>query len=231
MHLQDALWLYLTIGVLSCSGFWWWSQDPPIQRLTQAGLNVVFWPMMWPLLWDLYQKYLMRTRPRSHFEAPQKRKALGPQSDEMQKLLWELDEAFAHAPTLGQLHTTLESSQPIRQGLEELLSRDAELNALLTQERFSLERAQARIEQAQNQQDPVLIEHAQSGLLHIQQLHGLQKQLKQRLHAIFWQLERLITQLALLRFTQTDANEAQEALIHLLDLLESWNETSQPPSP
>ncbi|MCB9639111.1 MAG: hypothetical protein H6727_09485 [Myxococcales bacterium] len=232
MHLQDALWLYFAVGIVSCGGFWWWSDAPPLQRIAHIGLHVVLWPIMWPLLWDMYRKHYPEESPKLSKIAASTALwgSQSPQAQELQRLLQELEEAFEKAPDLGQLHTTLETSQPIRQGLEALLAQETELGVLLSQERFSLERARVRLEQAQAQQDTGLLEHAQSGLLHIQQLHDLQKKLKTRLDAIAWQLERLITQIALMRFTQADANQAQEALLHLLELVEIWNETSQPPS-
>lgn len=217
MRLSETFVLYSAIGVACGVAFVRQPVGSSYTKVVKATLSLLFWPLLLPLLLPFSSR---KPRTLQHWEP-------GPYHASIEALLQGVSSAIELTEQQSALSLDRE-----RGAMEKLSShlyrwdeRIAELDSLLCQPDFDVEHSQKILEERQRYQAESATESARIHLANIKKLHELREKLANNVEEALALLERVRSQVTLLRFTGDSPVAMKREMEDVLALVNGWDES------
>ncbi|TNE48583.1 MAG: hypothetical protein EP343_15990 [Deltaproteobacteria bacterium] len=218
MRLTETVFLYGAVGVTCGIAFARQVDESPQARYLKASLSLLFWPLLFPLL-------LPRSVPRDVTWRKQWEK--GPFHESIDSLLQSVNDALHQAEehVSWPMERERNSMEKLSQHLYRWDGRIAELNGLLEQPDFNKEHAEALLVEREERGAKAPAESARIHLANVCKLHDLRGKLISSMEEALAMLERVRSQVTLLRFTGESSNEMKRDMEDILLLVDGWDDS------
>ncbi len=218
MRLTETVFLYGAIGVTCGIAFARQVDEATQAKYLKAFLSLVFWPLLLPLLLP---------KPFSRDVTWRRQMEKGPFHDSINSLLLSVNEALCQAEVHVSWPMERErySMEKLSQHLYRWDGRIAELNGLFEQPDFNKEHAETMWIERQERGAKASAESARIHLANVCKLHELREKLVFNMEEALAMLERVRSQVTLLRFTGESSDEMKRDMEDILLLVDGWDDS------